>query len=236
MKKTKLSIVLAIMLMLCLLAPAVASAASVEMAYGGGSIYLRTGPGREYGTNGTVKDGDYITVLSYGDIWSKVKTSSGRTGYIKNLYIDDGDRTYASGTNYFGSRYSVYTTAAVNLRSGASTNTAVIKTLSKGTKLTAMGTNGSFYLVKTSDGTQGYVSGNYLSRNKVSGGSSSSSSANTKMVTASYVNLREGGGLSYDVLKVLPYGTRVTVIYKGNYWTRVNYNGTVGWIKNSYLK
>ena len=67
-------------------------------------------------------------------------------------------------------------------------------------------------------------------------GSSSSSSANTKMVTASYVNLREGGGLSYDVLKVLPYGTRVTVIYKGNYWTRVNYNGTVGWIKNAYLK
>ena len=64
MKKTKLSIVLAIMLMLCLLAPAVASAANVEMAYGGGSIYLRTGPGREYGTNGTVKDGDYITVLS----------------------------------------------------------------------------------------------------------------------------------------------------------------------------
>lgn len=236
MKKTKLSIVLAIMLMLCLLAPAVASAANVEMAYGGGSIYLRTGPGREYGTNGTVKDGDYITVLSYGDIWSRVKTSSGRTGYIKNLYIDDGDRTYASGTNYFGSRYSVYTTAAVNLRSGASTNTAVITTLSKGTKLTAMGTNGNFYLVQTSGGTQGYVSGSYLSRNKVSGSSSSSSSANTKMVTASYVNLREGGGMSYDVLKVLPYGTRVTVIYKGNYWTRVNYKGTVGWIKNTYLK
>lgn len=235
MKKSKLSIVLAVMLMLCLMAPAVASAATVEMAYGGGSIYLRTGPGREYGTNGTVKDGASITVLSYGDVWSKVKTSSGRTGYIKNLYINDGDKAYASGTNYFGSRYSVYTTAAVNLRSGASTNTAVITTLSKGTKLTAMGTNGSFYLVQTSGGTQGYVSGSYLSRNKVSG-STSSSSANTKTTTASYVNMRAGGGMSYDVLRVLPYGTKVTVLYKGNYWTRVNYNGTVGWIKNVYLK
>ena len=236
MKKSKLSIVLAVMLMFCLMAPAAAFAANVEMAYGDGSIYLRTGPGREYGSNGTVKDGDYITVLSYGDIWSKVKTSSGRVGYIKNLYIDDGDNTYASGTSYFGTRYSVYTTAAVNLRSGASTNTAVITTLSKGTKLTAMGTNGNFYLVKTNDGTQGYVSGGYLSRNKVSSSSSSASTANTKITTASYVNLREGGGMSYDVLKVLPYGTRVTVIYKGNYWTRVNYNGTVGWIKNVYLK
>lgn len=236
MKKSKLSIVLAVMLMICLMAPAAAFAANVEMAYGGGSIYLRTGPGREYGTNGTVKDGAYITVLSYGDVWSKVKTSSGRTGYIKNLYIDDGDNTYASGTNYFDSRYSVYTTAAVNLRSGASTNTAVITTLSKGTKLTAMGTNGNFYLVQTSGGTQGYVSGSYISRNKVSGGSSASSSSNTKITTASYVNLREGGGMSYDVLRVLPYGTKVKVLYKGNYWTRVNYNGTVGWIKNVYLK
>lgn len=237
MKKTKISIILTIVLMLCLMAPAVASAATVEMAYGGGSIYLRTGPGREYGDNGTVRDGDSITVLSYGDVWSKVKTSSGRTGYIKNLYINDGDKTYASGTNYFGSRYSVYTTAAVNLRSGASTNTAVITTLAKGTKLTAMGTNGSFYLVQTSGGTQGYVSGSYISRNKVNGGSSSSSSsANTKTTTASYVNMRAGGGMSYDVLKVLPRGTKVTVIYKGNYWTRVNYKGTVGWIKNVYLK
>lgn len=237
MKKSKLMAVLSIMLLLCIMAPAVASAATVEMAYGGGSLYLRTGPGREYNSNGTVKDGDYITVLSYGDIWSRVQTSGGRTGYIKNLYINDGDNNYASGTSYFSSRYSVYTTASVNLRSGASTNTAVITTLAKGTKLTAMGTNGRFYLVQTANGTQGYVSGNYVSTKKVSGGSASSSSSYaTKMVTASYVNMREGGGLSYDVIRVLPYGTKVSVLYKGNYWTRVSYNGVTGWIKNTYLK
>lgn len=234
MKRSKVSIVTAIVLMLCLLAPTAALAARVEMSYSGGSLYLRKGPGREYGTNGTVKDGDYISVLSYGDIWSKVKTNSGRTGYIKNLYIDDGDNYYASGTNYFDSRYSVYTTARVNLRSGASTNTAVIKTLAKGTKLTALGKNGSFYLVKTSDGTQGYASSSYLSKSEVSSGSTSS--AATKTVTASYVNMRAGGGMSYDVVRVLPRGTKVTVLKVGNYWTRVNYKGTIGWIKNTYLK
>ena len=55
-------------------------------------------------------------------------------------------------------------------------------------------------------------------------------------VTASYVNMRAGGGLSYDVIKVLPRGTVVTVVTRGNYWTRVNYKGTLGWIKNTYLK
>ena len=235
MKKNKLMIALSLALMICILAPA-ALAATVEMAYNGGSLYLRTGPGRSYDANGTVHDGDYITVLNYGDIWSKVKTSSGRTGYIKNLYIDDGDDTYAAGTDYFGSKYKVYTTASVNLRSGASTGTAVISTLSKGTKLTAMGRNGSFYLVQTSGGTQGYVSANYLSKSKVSSSSSASSStAYTKTVTASYVNMREGGGLSYDVVRVLSRGTKVEVLYTGNYWTRVRYGGDTGWIKNIYL-
>ena len=108
-------------------------------------------------------------------------------------------------------------------------------TLSKGTKVTVLGENGRFYLVKNSAGTQGFVSKSYISRNKPSG-SSSSSSAKTMTVTASYVNMRAGGGLSYDVIKVLPRGTVVTVVTRGNYWTRVNYKGTLGWIKNTYLK
>lgn len=237
MKNSKRKTVLAAAMAVCLMVPAAASAATVSMAYDGGKIYLRTGPGRDYGANGTVHDGDTVGVLNYGDIWSKVKTSDGRTGYIKNLYIENGDTDYAAGTDYFGSRYNLYTTASVNLRSGASTGTAVIKTLPKGTKVKAMGKNGSFYLVQTSNGTQGYVSGSYVSKEQQSSGASSSSSdAITRTVTASYVNMRAGGGMSYEVLRVLPRGTKVTQLKRGNYWTRVSYKGTTGWIKNTYLK
>ena len=240
MKRSKFSILLSVALLLCLLLPAAASAATVSMAQSGGSLYLRSGPDRGYDAVGTVHNGDYLTVISYGSSWSKVKTSGGKTGYIKNLSIDDGDSDYAAGTKYFSS-YSVYTTANVNLRSGASTYTSVIKTLAKGTKLTARGKNGSFYLVETSNGTQGYVSGSYIKKGSGSSGSSSSgssgsSSKKTKTVTASYVNVREGGGMSYRVLRVLPYGTKVNVLKVGNYWTRIQYGNTKGWIKNVYLK
>lgn len=231
--KNRISFVLAVLLIAALLLPAIASAATIDMAYGGGSLYLRTGPGREYSANGTVKDGDYVSILNYGSIWTRVQTLDSRTGYIKNLYINDGDSDYASGTSYYSSRYDVYTTAALNLRSGASVNTAVIKTLAKGTKLLVMGENGNFRLVQTADGTQGYVSKNYISTSYVSG---STASTATKTVTASFVNMRAGGGLSYDVVRVLPRGTKVSVLKVGNYWTRVNYNGTIGWIKNTYLK
>ena len=240
MKRSKFSIVLAAALLVCLLLPAAASAATVKLAYGDGALYLRSGPGKEYKDVGTVHNGDYIEVLDSGKTWAKVKTSDGKTGYIKRLYINDTDSKYAAGTSYYSDRYTVYTTANVNLRYGASTDTKPITTLNKGTKLTVLGKNGGFYLVVTGDGTQGYVSTSYVSKSGSSSSGSSSSgnsqSSWTKTVTASYVNVRAGGGMSYKVLRVLPRGTVVTVLNVGNYWTRIQYGSTVGWIKNSYLK
>ena len=237
MKTNKFMAILAALLILALL-PGAALAEYVSLAYSGGSLNLRKGPGTEYRSLGTVHDGDYIDVLSYGSVWSKVETDDGRIGYIKNLYIDDGDSNYASGIDYYDSHYTAYVTASVNFRAGASTGTASMGTLSKGTKVTVLGENGSFYLVKNAKGTQGFVSKNYISRTKPSGGSSSGSTSTgkTKVVTASAVNMRAGGGLSYSVIKVLPRGTVVTVVATGNYWTRVNYKGTLGWIRNTYLK
>ena len=236
MKKNKFAAILAALLILALI-PGAALAETVSLAYSGGSLNLRKGPGTEYRSLGTVHDGDHIDVLRYGDVWSKVETDDGKVGYIKNLYIEDGDTNYASGTDYFDSHYTAYTTASVNFRAGASTSTASMGTLSKGTKVTVLGENDRFYLVKNSAGTQGFVSKTYISRTKpASSTGSSSSSAKTMTVTGSYVNMRAGGGLSYDVIKVLPRGTVVTVVTRGNYWTRVNYKGTLGWIKNTYLK
>lgn len=243
MKRSKFSIMLAALLALCLLLPAAAFASSdatVTISPSGGTLYLRSGPGRDYDAVGGVRDGESIEVLSYGSVWSKIRTSSGKKGYIKNLYIDDGDSYYAAGTDYFSS-YTCYTTANVNMRAGASTETSVIRTLSEGTKLTARGKNAGFYLVQTNSGVQGYVSGKYLSRTKPGGssggssGGSGTSSKNTKTVTGSYVNVREGGGMSYDVVAVLSRGTKVTVIKVGNYWTNIKCGSIKGWIKNTYL-
>ena len=240
MKRSKFSVAMAVALLICLLIPAVAAAETVRMSPRGGSLYLRSGPGRDYKAIDTVSDGDTITVLSKGDIWSKIKTKRGKTGYIKNLYIAGSDKNYASGTDFFSS-YTAYTTAGVNLRSGASTGTSVIKTLSKGTKISVRGKNGSFYLVQTSNGTQGFISGKYLSKTK-SGGSSSSgsssggSSKGTKRINGSYVNVRAGGGMSYGVVAVLSRGTTVEVLKVGNYWVQIRCGSIVGWVKKQYLK
>lgn len=236
----KLTSILTALLLVALLVPAVACAENVTLAYSDGSLFLRKGPGKDYKTNGTLHDGDEIDVIRYGSVWSKVETEDGRIGYIKNLYIDGAGDDYASGTDYYDSSdwYTVYTTGSVRFRAGASTETAAMGTFAKGTKLTVMGKNGRFYLVKKADGTQGFVSSQYCSTKYVSPASGSTSTTHkTGTITANTVNIRQGGGMSYAVIGKAYGGNKVDVLYKGNFWTKIETkSGLIGWVNNNYIK
>ena len=227
MNRQKLRPILAILVAVLLLASASALAATVTHA-NGGTIYLRTGPGTEYKPNGTVSDGNYIEIVKNGSVWTKVRTGDGRTGNIKNLYLEGNGSEYGSGTCYYASARTGYATANVNFRAGASTSTASMGTLKKGAKLRLLGENGSFYLAENTAGTQGYVHKSYVS-------SSSPAPVVKTRVTTAYVHMREGGGMHYDILRTVPKGETVQVITVGNYWTKCTYKGTTGWIKNVYL-
>lgn len=235
----KFSKILAVVLMAAMLVPAAACAEMVVLAYSEGSLNLRRGPGTDYRSVAILHDGDYIDVLREGDVWSKVETEDGDIGYIKNLYIDGLGYEYAEGTEYYDGGITMYTTGSVNFRAGASTDTASMGILSKGTKLTALGENDRFILVKDSNGRQGFVSSLYLSRKYVapSGSSSSSSSYDTGIITGNTVNVRKGGGMSYSVIAKVYGGDEVEIIYEGNYWTKIETpKGVIGWVNNNYIR
>lgn len=234
--KRKISLLLTLVMILSLALPMLVSAENVSLAYKNGSLHLRKGPGTNYGTNGYVRNGDYITVLSKGSVWSKVETSSGRVGYIKNLYISGNGDKFADGTNYYSGSYTGYVVtkysgSTVNLRAGASTSTASMGKLRNGTKVKVLGENGNWYLVETASGTQGYMSKTYIK--------SSTGSAVTQYatVTGSVVNLRAGTGTQYAIRTALIRGTTVKVLEKttSNWW-KVQWNGYTGYMSANYLK
>ncbi|MBQ6716563.1 MAG: SH3 domain-containing protein [Clostridia bacterium] len=237
--KRKLSILLALVMILSLALPMMAGAETVSLAYKNGSLHLRKGPGTNYGSNGYVRDGDYITVLSKGSVWSKIETSAGRIGYIKNLYISGNGYNYADGTSYFGGSYTGYVVtkysgSSVNLRAGASTSTASMGQLRSGTKIKILGENGNWYLIETASGTQGYMSKTYI---KSSAGSSSSSATQYATVTGSVVNVRAGAGTQYVVKTALTRGTTVKVLEKttSNWW-KIQWGSYTGYMSANYLK
>lgn len=238
----KFSMILAVLLIAALLVPVAACAETVVLAYSEGSLNLRRGPGTEYRVVAILHDGDDITVLREGDVWSKVETEDGDIGYIKNLYIEGISDEYADGTEYYDGGVIMYTTGSVRFRSGASTDTAAMGTFSKGTKLTVLGENDRFYLVKDAQGRQGFVSSLYMSKKYVapagsSSSSSSSSSYDTGIITGYTVNVRKGGGMSYSVISKVFGGDEVEILYKGNYWTKIETpKGVIGWVNNNYIK
>lgn len=234
--KKKLMIVLSLLCVLALTVPAFVSAETVKTAVSGGSLRLRKKASTSSATVGFVQDGDHIDVLSKGSIWSKVENDAGKVGYIKTLYIKGAGSAYASGTTYT-TRKAGKTTAAVNMRGGATTSTGIIKTLAKGTKVTILGTNGSFYLISTSDGAQGFVSKKYVSTS----GSSSTTTSKYARVTGKVVNMRSGAGTKYKVVTALTKGCQVKILNTSNSrWWKVSYTGNgktyTGYMSTSYLK
>ncbi len=228
--------------LLLLISSWAAMAETVKLAYSSGSLNLRQGPGTKYAANGVVKNGDNITVLEKGKVWSKVLTDDSREGYIKNLYIYGMGKNYAEGTTYYsksrtGTVKTKYASSTVNVRAGANKSEARVTTLKGGTKVKVLGRNGSWYLIETKGGTQGFISSKFLSTSGSSSSSSSSSKTTTARVTASAVNMRATASAKGNKVLVLAKNTKVTVLSKANAsWWKVKYGSKTGYIYSKYLK
>ena len=127
----------------------------------------------------------------------------------------------------------------LKLRASASTSAAVISSYYTGTKVTILGSSGSWYYVKVG-GKTGYMMASYLDLNADSG-TSQSPSGNlniTAYVTSDNglgVRMRTGPGTSYGVIASLPVGTKVTIKAKGSYWFQISWNGNTGYMMSKYL-
>ena len=127
-------------------------------------------------------------------------------------------------TAFAATEYKVITADAVNFRSGPSTSYLSLGSFNKGDKVEYLGTSGSWVKVKYNNKT-GYVYGSYVGNYATT----------TKYVTATTLNVRSGAGTSYSVLGSLSKGTKVEVISTTNGWSKINYNGSIGYVSSQYL-
>jgi len=204
----------------------------------GGSLKVRSGPGTNYSVAGYVQHKQFISVLSRGDTWSKVKVAStGVTGYIKTKYIFGATAgvTVSGGTTVKPSvtvtRPASYDAAAimtrtafgvVNVRKGAGTNYASAGKLSRGDKLYVTGKTGDWYKVQTTSGVTGYVRSDYVS-------------FGVTAKTTGNVNFRKGAGTGYSIIRELASGASVTLHSVDGKWAKVSYGGKTGYVHTSYL-
>lgn len=133
--------------------------------------------------------------------------------------------------------------SAVNLRKTASNSAKVLKVLKKGTSVTITSTSTvGWYKVKVGT-TTGYVGKTYVtvsntsaSSNVSSSSSTTSSSSSTGTVIAAYLNFRKSASNSSKVIKVLTYGTKVTIQGITGSWYKVKVGSTTGYVSKAYIK
>lgn len=239
-------LVLTIVLMLT---ATIALADTVLMAQKGGTIHIRAEQTRDSESKGIVTDGETITVLSKGQTWSRIQTKDNIEGFIKTLYINDGDTRYAAGNAFLEQPVKGATTANVRLRAGASTKVSYIDTIPTNTEITIIGTNADFYLVMTPDESQGYIHKNYVTTDQdVVANAETRTQENTEQVntnptpttnmamTTEKITMRESDTPDAKILKIIDKNTEVTIIEKTSQWAMIKYEDTTGWVKLEYLK
>ena len=202
-----------------------AVAETVKTPHADGSVNVRTGPGTGYSVCAWVKNGETITVLEEGAAWSRILSEKGKTGYIKNTFIEkDSTSTNTEKAVYaLASVKTKYASSHVNVRKGPGTGYGVEFKAESGARMRLLGESGNWYLAEFENGKTGYISKNYTR-------------AGAEMKTTVHLYLRSEANSASKVLSVLPKGTTVNAIGVSGNWTEVEANGNTGFVYSKYVK
>ena len=117
----------------------------------------------------------------------------------------------------------------LSVRSLASTSSAKLTTLSKGSLVTLISKSGSWWYVEYSDGRYGYCHQDYISQ------LTSSKSAYVN-ISGGKLNVRASGSKSSSVIDALYKGDSAVILSETNGWSRILYDGVkTGYVYSAYL-
>ena len=227
-------------------------------------VNLRRGAGTNYGVIKVIGTGTTVTVTDASNSqWYKVKLSDGTEGYLFSEYlkVTSGDINSAKPSATptptpapSNGTVQAKTTSDLNVRKGPGTSYGIIKVIDMNVTVTVTeATNSSWYKVKLSDGTEGYLAAQYLKItsgdiNSVKPGNSGDDNTNNgnnsnTPATGEYVrvtvglNLRSEPNTSSKVLTVLSTGTVLNVLdRKTSGWVHVRTTGGAeGYVSAEYV-
>ena len=227
-------------------------------------VNLRRGAGTNYGVIKVIGTSTTVTVTDASNSqWYKVKLSDGTEGYLFSEYLKvtsgniDSAKPSATPTPTpapSNGTVQAKTTSDLNVRKGPGTSYGIIKVIDMNVTVTVTeATNSSWYKVKLSDGTEGYLAAQYLKItsgdiNSVKPGNSGDDNTNNgnnsnTPATGEYVrvtvglNLRSEPNTSCKVLTVLSTGTVLNVLdRKTSGWVHVRTTGGAeGYVSAEYV-
>lgn len=221
-----------------------ATAVGVTTAIIGSSFFVTNA---DASTLHTVKEGEYLSLIagkyhvSIGNLreWNNLTTDVLQIG--QELIVSSPKTNIATLDNSTTDSY-ISTASNLRVRSGATTNSKILGTVSKGQKLNVISYSNGWYKINFNNAT-GYVSGNYVQKTSSNKQVSTSSvskvtpvSTSAYIVQASSLNVRASGSTSAKVIGSVKKNEKVTVTSISNGWAKINYHNTTGYVSDKYIK
>lgn len=180
-----------------------------------------------------IKKGKEMTYVGKSGGWYKVKYGS-KTGYVSSSHATKVSSSISAPKPPASSQTVYTTTAALNLRSGASTKHKVLVTIPKG-KSVKMVSYGKTWSKVTYSNKTGYVSSKYLKKTTVSAPKEEKFKTK-KFSTTTNTTLYSNTTSSKKRLLTIPKGKVVSSSSKLSGFYKVTYGGKTGWVAGSHLK
>ena len=201
-----------------------ASAAGISGAKTTSALNLRSGASTSKSIIMTMPAGAEVIVGMTQNGWCKVVYNN-TVGYASADYL----KTVSKVSGNFGT--GTVSGSDVRMRSGAGTNSSVITTLDKGTKMSVIGASGNWYEVSY-NGKTGYMAAQYVRITP----SESYSAAKSGTVSGDSVRLRMGPSTDFAAIATLNKNTSVKITGETGSWYEVSANGQYGYMSKDYIK
>jgi stage II sporulation protein D len=191
-------------------------------------LNVRIGPSTSTGKLGQLGKGDKVEIVKAGAAkdWHQI-IYNGQIAYVHASYVTVQTQASqpAQPTQPQTAQYATVNASALNFRKGASTSTAVIKTLSRGDVVQVLKYGSEWCKVKYG-GVTGYMYTKYLKM----------ASGTFGQVNASVLNVRKGQSTSTTVLGKLGRGDIVEIVARGTKWHKIRYKSSTAYVYAAYIK
>ena len=199
---------------------------------GTGSLWLRADGSTAAAALAKMYRGERMTVLEKGDTWSKVQYK-GQMGYAMSQYLRFYEEEAWCGEAVEGLA-AVVNADALALYDEASTTAAAIMTVGRGEHVTVLMQDAAWSQV-VYGGRTGYVPNSSLAFYAVVQPGDVLEPVTTATVDAGSLWLRTSGEGTAPTIASMPRGQVVDVLEKGGSWSKVVFDGMVGYSMNEFL-
>lgn len=190
-------------------------------------VNIRVNPSMSDAVKFVLKKGDKVQILSEKNGWTNIKMNN-KAGWVqsaaisKTQIINNIKKSAKSKTMFVNND-------VLNFRTAPSTGGKVIGVLHRGDKVNVLDETVGWSKIDY-NGQQGYVSTAFLSP------VDSSNSSSVKIVISNNLNARKTNDISSEKVFTLKKGDKVQYISENSGWTKVKFNGKIGFVSSYYLE